>query len=184
MSICSEFRFCDYTPFQGHVQHNLGNNVPSLLANHFFLLLEPNSGRSADALAFLKTNFAGNVKQKEGSTDITIFLSPDDNEWSSAEMMIGMMAASNTLEENKDKSEAQLFAENTESFFKILGELNDEQSGLWWDFYIPFFYDIAKSDHITVYCAYIAQVAMEDQQSWATENEEQLDAFFNWLNEE
>lgn len=165
--------------------HNIkGNSVQTILSSYFFLFLEPNTGRSAEAYQMLKNNFSGNVsKDEKDDNTINITLpSSDDDEFATLKLMIAMIEASKTLEENKDKTEEEMFIENTASLFNSLGELKNEKSKeIWWTFYTPFFYDLAKSDHLATYCNYICQSSSENSQKWLSENEEKLKAFDDWL---
>lgn len=161
-----------------------GNTIPALLSAHFFLFLEPNSRRSADGYDILMKNFGGNVSVDEDKPNtINISISSDaDSEFSAAELTVSMLAASNSIEENIGKSKDELFVENTDSFFSIMGELNnDKKSGVWWEFYTPFFYDVANSDYLETYCKYITQGVNEDSEKWLTENENMLTEFGIWL---
>ena len=167
-----------------NIHNNQNHTVQTLLAAHYFLLLEPNSQRSKSAFEMLEDNFGGNVsKDAEKPNTINIMLSLNrDSEFSAAELMVSMLVASNSLEENKDKSEFELFEENTTSFFKIIGELKDKKSeGLWWDFYAPFFSELAESDHMEAYCHYIRESTHENSQSWIAGNLPKLASFSNWL---
>ena len=112
-------------------------------------------------------------------------LSPNkDSQFGAAELMVAMLHASKTTEENEGKTEDQLFIENTESFFKILGELKkEEDKTIWWTFYTSFFYDLAQSEHLTTYCKYITQKSNENSQKWLEENEEKVMSFGEWLKE-
>ncbi|MCB0629553.1 MAG: tetratricopeptide repeat protein [Saprospiraceae bacterium] len=105
----------------GHLMHDRRDKVRSLLALHYFLLLEPGTGRSPGAYELLLKQFGGNVKQT-GENEQTIFLDMatlgGNSEFSSAELMLSMLAASNTLEENKDKTAEELFIKNTEGRLK------------------------------------------------------------------
>lgn len=164
-----------------------GNKTQTLLSTHYFLLLEPSSKRSASAYEMLLSNFSGNVsKDEKNANTINIQISENqDKEFSAAELTISMLEATKSLEENKGKTEEEMFIENTTSFFKILGELKKKKNkGIWWDFYIPFFYDLANSDHLPIYCQYISIIANENPQKWFEENEEKINAFDNWLNED
>ncbi len=60
----------------GYLMNNQGNKVQSILALHYFLFLEPNSGRSSGVFELLKKQFSGNV-ERTGPTDISILLSPE-----------------------------------------------------------------------------------------------------------
>ena len=160
-----------------------GHTVPALLAAHYFLLLEPNSNRSEAGYKLLIKNFGGNVTvDKDKPNTININISGGDSEFSSAEMMISMLAATKTLDDNKGKTEDQLFLENTESFFAIMGELKEDDSkGIWWDLYTPLFYDISQSDYMETYCKFITQEVNPDSEEWITQNENMVTEFQIWL---
>jgi tetratricopeptide (TPR) repeat protein len=160
-------------------------SVKSILGLYYFLFLEPNTARSKTALTLLSKQFGGNVqKDKDKPNQINIVLNPNqiDGEFGAATMMLTMLKASNSTEENKGKTEEQLFIENTTSFFKTLGELKDKKKkGLWWDFYIPFFNDLANSDHMEAFCSYITQSEKESSRDWLKNNNPKLILFDQWL---
>jgi len=160
--------------------------VQSLMGLYYFLFLEPNSPRAKVAYGALKEQFAGNVEAK-GKKNINININPQhlETEFSAAEMMIDMLGASKFLKENKKKSEEELFIENTKSFFSVLGELkeNGGGEGLWWNFYVPFFYDLAKSDYTDVFCYYISLSSNENASKWLEANNKKFERFKKWLSE-
>ena len=166
---------------------DLNKNVQSLLCLHYFLLLEPNTERSKTAFRLLEKQFGGNVeKDKEKPNQINILVGIDqmDSEFGPANLMISMLEASKSIEENKGKSEEQLFVENTKSFFEILGELKkNKNKGLWWDFYVPFFNDLASSDHIDTFCYYITQSSKDKSLEWLQNNNPKIVLFDQWLKE-
>jgi Flp pilus assembly protein TadD len=169
----------------GYLMNNQENKVQSILSLHYFLFLEPNSGRSPGALKLLNDQFSGNV-ERTSPTDISILLSPESldkkNDFGSAEMMISMLAASNALEENEGKTQEELFVSNTESFFKILGELKKKKNkGLWWEYYIPFFYELAKTKQLETYCYYIIQSNNNNAVEWLSSNGKRIDELNEWL---
>lgn len=169
------------------IHNQKGNPIQSLLATYYFLFLEPDSQRSIVAYAMLQENFGGNVsKDEENPNTINIIYSPnDDNEFSGVELMISMLEASKSLEGNEDKTEDELFVENTEQFFKILGEQQKKESKeIWWSFYTPFFHDLARSEHIETFCKYITQGSNENSRNWLVENEIQLSDFAAWLTDQ
>ena len=174
--------------FLGYLMYEKNQRVQSLLSLHFFLLLEPNSERSQNAYNLLQSQLSGGVERnQEEPGKIDIFLSPDQlkSEFGTIDMMITILEASKSLEENEGKSDDQMFIENTTSFFKILGEhKTKENTGFWWDFYVPFFYLIAESEHIDTYCYYISQSTKETAVDWLKENEKRVTDFAKWLSEE
>jgi len=174
--------------FLGYLMYEKKQRVQSLLSLHFFLLLEPNSERSQNAYNLLQSQLSGGVERnQEEPGKIDIFLSPDQlkSEFGTIDVMITILEASKSLEENEGKSDDQMFIENTTSFFKILGEhKTKENTGFWWDFYVPFFYLIAESEHIDTYCYYISQSTKETAVDWLKENEKRVTDFAKWLSEE
>ncbi|MEM7381554.1 MAG: tetratricopeptide repeat protein [Bacteroidota bacterium] len=169
-----------------NIHHLKGNAIQTLLAAHYFLFLEPDTQRSSEAYQMLMQNFGGNVsRDKEKPNTINISLSPNkDNQFGAAELMVSMLEASKNLEENKDKTEDQMFIENTDSFFTILGELKRKKDKeIWWTFYTTFFYELAKSDHMESYCHYISQGSKQDSKKWLIENGHKLMEFDGWLKE-
>jgi len=167
--------------------HSLkGNSVQTLLAIHYFLFLEPSSQRSREAYSMLQKNFGGNVSEDGNKPNtINILLSPNsDSQFGAAELMVSLLAASKSLEENDGKTDDEMFVENTEKFFKILGELKKKKDNdIWWTFYTTFYYDLAKSQHLETYCKYITQSRSENSKKWLSENEGKLNEFDKWLRE-
>ena len=170
------------------VKKEQNQRVQSLLGYYYFLLLEPTSQRAETAFESLKSQLKGSVNVDEkDSNHVNINIHPQhmDSEFSAAELMISMLEASNLLEENKNKSEEELFIENTKTFFSVLGELSglDNKEGLWWNFYVPFFYELAKSDYMDVFCYYISLSSNENAIIWLESNDEKFEDFGNWLGE-
>ena len=75
----------------------------------------------------------------------------------------------------------QLFAENNESIFKILGELKKDNTGFWWDLYVPFFYELANQNLTKSYSYYISLSKGEEVTNWIEENDEEFERFKHWL---
>lgn len=171
----------------GDVMVKKHKKVQSLLCLHYFLFLEPNTERSKIAYNLLKKQFRGNFEADKNNPDqINISIDPDqlESEFGNAEMMISVLGVSKSIEENNGKTEEEMFIENTKSFFEILGELKDEKNtGLWWDFYVPFFNKIAKSEYIDTYCYYISQSSNPKAADWLKNNNKKVKEFSSWLKE-
>jgi tetratricopeptide (TPR) repeat protein len=170
-----------------NIHNRRGNTIQTLLATHYFLFLEPNSNRSKEAYQLLQKNFGGNVsKDTTKPHTINILLSNNnDTQFGAAELMVSLLEASKSLEENEGKSEDEMFIENTDSFFTILGELKETKNkSIWWTFYTTFFYDLAKSEHLETYCKYISQSENENSRKWLQENDNKLIEFDTWLNKQ
>ncbi|WP_299107681.1 tetratricopeptide repeat protein [uncultured Tenacibaculum sp.] len=163
-----------------------GNKVQALLASYYFLFIEPESIRAQEIYAILKKNIKAGVKKEDGK-NITINLSSmgGDADFSAAELMLSMLEASRNLEENKGKTDEEMFVENTKSFFGILGELKEDskKEGFWWDFYVTFYDKLAKSEHMEAYCNFVTQMDLKSKR-WIDDNEEKMKSFLAWLEKE
>lgn len=169
-----------------HIHDRKGNSVQALLASHFFLFLEPNSPRSIEGYDMLMESFRGNVTKGEGNSGSTkILYSPsNDSLFSAMQMMISILGASKSLEKYADKTDDEMFVENTRIFFKVLGELNDDKNKeIWFTLYTTFFYDLAQSEHLETYCKYITQSENENSREWLEENQSKLYDFDKWLSD-
>lgn len=183
-AIQSKFNHSSSHLLLGFIMSEQDKNVQSLLSLHYFLLLEPNSRRSETAFNLLQEEFGGNVKKDPNESKTTILLNPEslDSEFSSAGLMIAMLEASNSLEDNKDKPESQLFEENTTSFFVILGELKKKKNkGIWWEFYVDFYYALAQTEHMETYCNFICQYTKKEAEKWLQENDDKTKEMFKWI---
>lgn len=155
----------------GYILSDQGFRVKSLLALYNFLLLEPEGNRAKDAFNLLETELKRGVnKLDEQVTTITVDEEKSEDEFYSAELMLSLLEASKNLEDNKKKPQSVLFFETTRSFFTVLGEIKKENKGFWWDYYVDFFYNLTKEQHVEAFSYYIS-LSKED------------DAIYNWLND-
>jgi tetratricopeptide (TPR) repeat protein len=167
-----------------NINNQKAYSVQTLLATFYFLFLEPDSNRTTEAYLMLEKNFGGNVSKdnsKPNTIDIKLSLN-NDKKFGAAEFMVSLLEASKSIEKNEGKTDDEMFVENTDSFFTILGELREkENKEIWWAFYTDFFYDLSKSDHMETYCKYITQRDNENSKKWLNENEDKLLQFDYWL---
>ncbi|MBN2747019.1 MAG: tetratricopeptide repeat protein [Bacteroidales bacterium] len=164
------------------IMEKKGSRIKAMLPLYFFLLLEPNSGRSAIEYQTLRNYIDHGVSQTSEKNVNVIVPMDKDSDFGAAEMMISLSRASNSLEENKDKSDQELFAENNDGLFKILGELKKDNSGFWWDFYVPFFYELANENLTKPFSYYISLSKGEEINKWIESNNDEFEKFKNWVN--
>ncbi|MBN8703160.1 MAG: tetratricopeptide repeat protein [Bacteroidetes bacterium] len=166
----------------GYVMSEQGNRVKSLLALYNFLLLEPNGNRTKAAYELLDFELKKGVKKEnEKSTTITLSDNKESDEFRAAELMLSLLEASKNLEENEKKTEYELFADNTKSFFSVLGELKKDNKGFWWNYYVDFFYSMTNDKHIEAFSYYITQ-SKEDEKIfiWLKDNKDKVEALSKW----
>jgi tetratricopeptide (TPR) repeat protein len=155
--------------------------VQGILALYNFLLLEPKSKRTVAALKTLEEEWEKGVKKDDGkSVTITVPGNKEEDEFSTAELMLGLLSSSRYNESNKNKTASQVFAENTNSLFTILGEMKKNKKGFWWNFYVDYFYTIATNKHTEALCYYIAQSKDDVYTEWLKDNLPKMEAFSEW----
>jgi tetratricopeptide (TPR) repeat protein len=159
-----------------------GSRIKAMLPLYFFLMLEPNSNRAAIEYQTLRNYIDHGVSQTSDKNISVVVPMDKDPDFGAAEMMVSLSKASNSLEENQGKPGLELFAENNESLFKILGELKKTNSGFWWDFYVPFFYEMANKNLAKPYSYYISLSTGEEANQWIEENEPDFEKFKAWAN--
>ena len=155
----------------------------SLFAAYNFLLLEPKSARSADAFKLLTSLAKSNVK-KDADNKVTISFSPGakNDPFSPIDLSLSLMEAAGSTAENRDKTVSRLFAENTNTFFSIAGELKKKKDkDFWWTFYVDFFYALTKEGHSETLAYYISQSKDDSEvKTWLASNQEKIDKFSKW----
>ena len=158
-----------------------GSRIKAMLPLYFFLLLEPSSERATIEYRTLRDYIDHGVSHtSEKSINVAIPMD-NDSDFGAAEMMISLSKASNGLEENKGKSDLELFAENNDAIFKVLGELKKDNSGFWWDFYVPFFYEMANKNLTKPFSYYISLSKGEEANKWIEGNHDEFEKFKNWV---
>ena len=166
------------------VMEEKGVRVKAMLPLYFFLLIEPNSTRSAQEYQRLR-DFLSYGISRSSEKEINIMVpSNSDPDFGAVEMMISLSIAASSTEENGEKSDLELFTESNHSIFAILGELKKDNTGFWWEFYVPFFNDIQSEGYSRVYSYYISQSLGESSIGWLEENEAELDKFISFVNGE
>ncbi len=164
------------------IMEKKGSRVKAMLPLYFFLLLEPNSNRAIIEYKTLRNYINHGIsKTSEKNIDVVVPMG-NDSDFSAAEMMISLSKASNNLDENKGKSDLELFSENNEKLFKILGELKKDNSGFWWDFYVTFFYEMANEDLVKPFSYYVSLSKGEEVNKWIKENDVKIEKFSSWVN--
>jgi hypothetical protein len=166
----------------GYVMREQGR-VKSILALYNFLLLEPTGSRAKTAYELLEYDLRRGVK-KDGETTTTITLSEsgESDEFRAADLMLSLLEATKSIEINAQKTEYELFSENTKSFFSVLGEMKKDNKGFWWDYYVDFFYALTNENHVEAFSYFVSQ-CKEDEiiNSWIEENDAKVEAMSKWF---
>jgi len=152
-----------------------GQRIPAILAYYYFLLLEPGSKRSEGALAILNKLLRNGIS-KEGDKKT-------NDEFVPADAALSLLASQQFGDKNADQPEYRQFYEVTNSFFKMMYELSVSKKikDIWWDFYVPFFDNLQKSDNMEAYCYYISQSGNNAVvKKWVKDNQSSVEKLAQW----
>ncbi len=155
--------------------------VQGMLAIYNYLLIEPKGKKTASALQTLEEEWKRGVKKdSEKKLAITIPDKKEADEFYTAELMLDLLESSKNNESNKGKTESELFAEITDSFFIILGDMKKDKKGFWWEFYVDYFSTLAANKHTEAFCYYIAQSKDDSYTNWVQDYLLKMEAFSEW----
>jgi tetratricopeptide (TPR) repeat protein len=167
-----------------------GHKTPALLATLRFLMLEPNSERSVRAYQLLQKILNGDVQKGDNpnETHITLNMSEDKEEgdFSAINMLVGLSGAMKMTEENKDKSELQLFVDQVTLILSVISETDSDadKSKFVWHFYAPYFNDLKKKNLVEPFCYYIAQQSkLEGVEEWLSNHSDAVSNLIDWSKE-
>lgn len=167
-----------------------GARARAMLCLYNFLLLEPQGKRAKVAYAQL-TDLMSQGVSRTGPNNIQVTLpmnAKEDDSFRAADMAVSLLQAAHMGGEDSTKTEKDHFIDQTTSFFKILGEMkgNDKKnSGFWWDFYVSFFYALARSEHLDTFCRLVSLNSLEDKgATWLNDHQDEVKALYQWCGEQ
>lgn len=178
--------------------------VQSILATQMFLLLEPDSPRSKNAFqellqtmlitsttdtpverSFVQQQLYRNKSQNLSSSGNIPPLSIEQG----LNRNLVYHAITSTIDSlNKISPEPDIFmtfAEVNKSILNILDQesrRNTEQN-VFWNFYVPFFAEILKSDYYLTFCRYISVSYIPESLEWWNNNQTEAEKFKQWFEE-
>jgi tetratricopeptide (TPR) repeat protein len=153
----------------------------SLLAWCNFLLLEPQSKRSPEALVYVKriVNY-GIMKKDDKNVNVNISASDLNT------LNLGMtMAIINSTSGKANLSPADTLALQLNSVFPIIGEQAHTQGDTFFEnYYAKFFNDMTDSGNVPAFAHYISVSAYKDEDmAWFKEHEREFKQFQTWLDD-
>jgi tetratricopeptide (TPR) repeat protein len=155
--------------------------VQSMLALYYFLMLEPNSPRAAQALSMMDQAVNLGITKEGDKVNVQI-PNNDKDEFGTADVIISLSQANRYDEKNKSKSEQQIFCESTKMLFSTLAENNNgSKKDIWWTFYVPFFADMQKNDNLDAFCHQSMLTKNNNSvNNWVRDNKDKIDKLKTW----
>ncbi len=157
--------------------------VPAMLAAARLISLEFNSQRAQMSAAIFSSGMKPAGKdEKTGNISITLDLNApkDEGDFGTFDLLLGTLTTFKD-EKDKNKSEAEIFADAVEKFAALISEDKKLRSTFIGKNYVPFIVDMKKQGHTKAF-AYLVLYnnGNADALKWLKENGIQLEAFINW----
>jgi len=163
------------------VTFHQNKRVNALLAFCSFILLEPNTARSAEAYANIQHIMQGGVlKDPKGNTTIAVS-STDDKENGTFNLGISLAVTSG---QSKGLMGVDLLQDELKTIFGLAGELVEKKTDkTFFDkFFVDYFYKLAQSNNMPTLAHTVALTANKDESAkWATTHTEDIKAMSEWL---
>lgn len=159
--------------------------VPSLLAFSRFLILEPSSNRSLDALNNFRAILNGNISKDEQPNSFSIMINTDqptyDGKFAAIDLTLSILAAGRLTKLDSINNELHQLASDFESLLQTIDELKKDSKGFVWEYYIPYFIDMKNQKHIEAFIYYIHQASdIKFATIWLDTNKSKLNNFLHW----
>lgn len=153
--------------------NDAGKWIQSFYSFHFFLLLEPNTKRSADAFRemyqLLDTKLEINspkLKMSEGVDAGLVYNKINQHRPS---------VSTSTAKYN-------FFVSASKEVFSYMGAVNKETNkGVFWEFFVPIFSEMLVSGHFDTYCKYVSVAYFPESLKWWEANKNEVDNFIEWF---
>ncbi|MBA2336035.1 MAG: tetratricopeptide repeat protein [Blastocatellia bacterium] len=157
--------------------------VPAMLAAARLISLEINSQRTKQSAAILLNGLKPAEKNaKTGNT--TIFLDfdapKDEGDFGMYDLFLGTLTTIRK-DEDKNKSDNEIFAEAIDTFIALLSGDNKLKSTFTGKNYVPFLTDMKRQGHTKAFAFLVLyQNGNTEALKWLTENKPKLVALVNW----
>jgi len=167
---------------------DMGKKIPRLLALSRFLILEPTSQRSNDALNQLQSVLNKFVSvDKSNSQNINISVTPDsdavDGYMTVLDLSLAMTQATRHTDKGKGKTDLQWTVYTFQSFFQIMLELTEKESfdGFCWKYYAPYFIEMQRRGFTEAFVYLISRCSeTEEVNNWFKSNTDKAKEFIAW----
>lgn len=155
--------------------------VNALLAFCSFIMLEPNTPRSAEAYGNIQHILQGGVL-KDANGQNTIMISPKENkENQTLNLAVSMAVISG---QSKKLTGMDLLEYELKSIFSIAGELVEKKTDkTFFDKgFVEYFYQLAKSNNMPVFTRLISLSANKDENTkWMADHDDMVKELNNWI---
>ncbi|PWJ40745.1 tetratricopeptide repeat protein [Sediminitomix flava] len=165
----------------GKTQEQLEHTSTKLLAYYFYILLDPTSEEGDKIIEHLHQVLFGEVEIKVAQVDDLILNANTKIEFAGSDLAI--QANAKTFKSDLgNASEMEIFIASTDAFFKTLGEIRKQNTGIWWSLYVDFFSRLANEGHTETFCHYIHQMHSDASHDWVSSEFQKVQNMVQWMN--
>jgi len=163
------------------VTFHQNKRVNALLGFCSFIILEPNTSRSAEAYNNIQSILKGGVL-KDNSGRATIIISPkggQDNEVLNMSVSMTTLTAQSKKLTGMDMLEYQL-----KHILGVAGELSEKKTdkAFFDQFFASYFYKLSQSSNMPAFTRLVSLSANKDENTkWMNDNDAQIKALDNWV---
>jgi outer membrane protein assembly factor BamD (BamD/ComL family) len=161
--------------------------VPALFAAMRFLVIEPESPRTARVYKIFSDTLSGGATAGKNPNEINIFVDmggkKDEGDFGSLDLILGIVGAANMTEEKKNKSEIERLVDRLDSFFAIVseGDPKGDKAKFTYRYYIPYFIELKNKKYVEPFAYYISQSTdLKGVPEWLAANQSRVNEFLTW----
>lgn len=153
--------------------NDAGKWLQSFYSFHFFLLLEPNTKRSAEVFGELYRI----IDMKLDDRDPKLGLEDGLNR---KEIYHRIQQHRPLLSSRTAKY--KFFEAGSREVFTYINSLTKEgRKGVFWEFFVPVYSEMLDSGHFETYCKYVSVAYFPESLTWWNTNKEDVDNFIDWF---
>jgi len=165
------------------VYHGTKYKVPALLAASRLISLELNTQRTKQSVAIFLDILNG-AKRDEKTGNINIFLDlnapKDEGDFGTYDLILGTLTTVKS-DEDKNKTENEIFAEAVDTVISLLAEDKKLASTFVGKTYVPYMVEMKKQGFSKTFAYLVLQQnGNKEAEKWLNENNQQNLNFINW----
>lgn len=153
--------------------NDAGKWVQSFYSFQFFLLLEPNTKRSADA--FREMYQILDTKLEGSDSKLTVSDGLD------RQLIYKKINQHRPVLVTRPAKYKFFEAASREVFTYMAARNSPTNKGVLWEFFVPVFSEVLESGHFETYCRYISVAYFPESLQWWENNKNEVDNFIEWF---
>lgn len=181
-AISYDFKYPSPNYLLAEVFYSSKYKIPALLAAGRFLTLELNTQRSNRARAIFLDILKAAEKDEKGNIQIFLDLNApkDEGDFGAIELFLGTLTTIKS-EKDKNKSEAESFADGVDTLIALLSENKKIASTFVGKTYLPFMVELKKQGYVKHFAYVILQQnGNAEAEKWLIDSGPKTLAFLNW----